>query len=85
MGISRCWTPPARLNHVPACDAQVWLSVGQLANNCVWLGTGRHHAVASLAEGGVVGWGNPAKDCCLGPVQHVIDEDPDAYKTPTVA
>ena len=43
-------------------DGEVWLSVGALANNCVWLGVGKHHAIASMAEGrsadatGWVGW-----------------------------
>lgn len=63
----------------------VFLGVGQLCSNAVWVAPARDHVVASISEGGAFQWGTNVGGCMGGQaVDDIVKEDPDLYKTPAV-
>jgi hypothetical protein len=69
--------------NVFAGDADVWLGVGTMTSNAVWVAPSHHHVVASISEGGALQWGKNVNGC-LGPVEELVKEDPEMYDTPAV-
>lgn len=70
--------------NVFAGDGDVWLGVGTLTSNAVWVAPAQDHVVASISEGGALQWGKNIGEC-MGPVDGLIKEDPEMYDTPAVS
>jgi hypothetical protein len=63
--------------------SDVWLGVGTLTSNAVWVAPSKDHVVVGISEGGALMWGKSVDDC-MGPVQETLKQDPDYYNTPSV-
>lgn len=64
-------------------DGEVWLGVGSLMSNAVWVAPSKDHVVVSVSEGGAVMWGKNV-DGCMGPIEETLKQDPDLYESPVV-
>ena len=65
-------------------EGEVWLGVGTLTSNAVWVAPSKDHVVVSISEGGALMFGKNINDC-MGPVTDVVKEDPDIFNTPAVS